>query len=200
MTHCNFPGQDVHPLTKTYWQVPGLGDICDPCHRDWLREQEQQAVLADSECECGQTHTANTARKPQHPNHEADLESRGLNNQLDDVLDAPHPAHPKPCDVIAIHDANPNNLAGVEHVLWAEKECGCKDCLRAAAIIEGALAAPSIKPPPSLPKPHPSRASRFTFKVLCRREPCDNQARYDSGYCGVCDITENGGRGERIDW
>lgn len=151
MTQCNFPGREDHNLTKTYWQVPGLGDICDPCHNDWLRERERQAAVAKS------------------------------------------------CNVIAIHDANPNNLAGIEHVLWAEKECGCKDCLRAAAIIEGALIELSGKPPPAPPKPHPSRASRFEFKVLCRRPSCENRARYDSGYCGVCDLTENDGRGERLD-
>jgi hypothetical protein len=29
----------------------------------------------------------------------------------------------------------------------------------------------------------------------CAAEGCENEARYDSGYCGVCDITHNDGKG-----
>lgn len=32
----------------------------------------------------------------------------------------------------------------------------------------------------------------------CRNVPCTNRARYDSGYCGVCDILCNDGRGVRL--
>ena len=34
----------------------------------------------------------------------------------------------------------------------------------------------------------------------CRSpESCDNEARYSTGYCGVCDIAYTGGIGERVD-
>lgn len=32
----------------------------------------------------------------------------------------------------------------------------------------------------------------------CKHPPCPNAGRYDSGYCGVCDIRFNTGRGERL--
>jgi hypothetical protein len=35
--------------------------------------------------------------------------------------------------------------------------------------------------------------------LKCRRENCENEGRYSSGYCGVCDITLNDGKGIRIE-
>jgi hypothetical protein len=32
----------------------------------------------------------------------------------------------------------------------------------------------------------------------CKHPPCNNDGRYDSGYCGVCDILHNDGRGKRL--
>ena len=40
------------------------------------------------------------------------------------------------------------------------------------------------------------------FEILrsleCKSEPCTNEARYSSGYCGICDIQFNDGAGKRI--
>jgi len=38
---------------------------------------------------------------------------------------------------------------------------------------------------------------RLEVRVLCANPDCDNTARYDSGYCAICDLELNGGRGER---
>jgi len=32
----------------------------------------------------------------------------------------------------------------------------------------------------------------------CGHGPCGNEARYSSGYCGICDIEFNDGKGKRI--
>ena len=39
--------------------------------------------------------------------------------------------------------------------------------------------------------------NRFGKPWFCKAEGCRNQGRYSSGYCGVCDIEFNNGKGER---
>lgn len=34
--------------------------------------------------------------------------------------------------------------------------------------------------------------------LQCSHEPCGNEARYSSGYCGIHDIEFNDGKGKRI--
>lgn len=38
----------------------------------------------------------------------------------------------------------------------------------------------------------------YEVKLVCQFDPCDNAARYDSGYCGLHDGSENAGRGKRL--
>lgn len=33
--------------------------------------------------------------------------------------------------------------------------------------------------------------------LTCKARSCENEARYTSGYCGICDILHNQGNGER---
>jgi len=33
--------------------------------------------------------------------------------------------------------------------------------------------------------------------MICGAKTCTNEARYSSGYCGLCDLTLNEGKGER---
>lgn len=33
--------------------------------------------------------------------------------------------------------------------------------------------------------------------IVCGADKCSNAARYSSGYCGICDLTLNDGKGER---
>ncbi len=44
--------------------------------------------------------------------------------------------------------------------------------------------------PPPPPSPLALRVS-----PCCKAEGCDNAGRYNSGYCGICDIKFNEGRG-----
>lgn len=36
-------------------------------------------------------------------------------------------------------------------------------------------------------------------QTICKESICTNDMRYDSGYCGVCDVLLNGGNGTRIE-
>lgn len=45
-----------------------------------------------------------------------------------------------------------------------------------------------------LPK---GKVSRARYVVLCKNTSCTNEDRYDSGYCGVCDLLLNQGKGTR---
>lgn len=36
-------------------------------------------------------------------------------------------------------------------------------------------------------------------ETICSNPTCENDARYSSGYCGICDIQFNEGNGERIE-
>jgi len=54
-------------------------------------------------------------------------------------------------------------------------------------------------------RPHGMATERFCIDCLqgLRRcevlgVRCENRARYDSGYCGIHDITENEGKGRRL--
>lgn len=37
------------------------------------------------------------------------------------------------------------------------------------------------------------------LKMVCAARDCVNEARYSSGYCGLCDLTVNDGKGVRND-
>lgn len=45
--------------------------------------------------------------------------------------------------------------------------------------------------------PKAKEAERRYMVVYCRNRQCTNEARYSSGYCGLCDIAFNDGKGER---
>ena len=56
MGGCHYKNRDSHPLTKNYWQTDEHGDICDPCHKDYLAERKQ------NEGECRRHRCRNAAR------------------------------------------------------------------------------------------------------------------------------------------
>lgn len=64
------------------WRTPIM-----PASAFWYFATEHEADTAASQLQTAATWTVSRERTPQHPNHEMDLEGRGLDNQLDECFE-----------------------------------------------------------------------------------------------------------------
>ena len=217
---CNYPGP-AHLLTAqtaTYWQVPGIGDICNECHDEWCKKSTSKpfdATIHGAPFEtpdemfliiCANGHVCNLPDfagsswedEPPPPYY-----NRGQAESIRDRLDPP----PLPGGTYQVARCGPHTIERYErepdpvpdtplrHNDPRDMECSfCGKSAEDRTLISGprvfichecvALSGEILI--------HEGRA----FPARCKRDACDNRARYSSGYCGIHDIVHNGGRGK----